>query len=38
MRAVEALATNGLFRGQSRGFFHELRDLAEASDAAERHP
>jgi hypothetical protein len=38
MRAVEALTTIGLFRGQSRGLFHELRDLAEACDAAERHP
>ena len=34
--ALKALTANGLFRGQTPGFFAALRGLAEAADAA-RH-
>ncbi|MDQ6771619.1 MAG: ferritin-like domain-containing protein [Candidatus Dormibacteraeota bacterium] len=36
MGAVKALTADGLFRGQSPGFFELLHELAEAADAA-RH-
>jgi len=34
--AVKALTDDGLFKGQSRGFFNALADLATAADAARR--
>jgi hypothetical protein len=34
--AVKALTADGLFRGQSKGFFDLLNDLAKAADAARR--
>jgi hypothetical protein len=34
--ALKALTANGLFIGQSAGFFAVMRDLASAADAA-RH-
>jgi hypothetical protein len=36
MDALMALTANGLFRGQSPGFFELLRDLAEDADDARR--
>jgi hypothetical protein len=36
MGALRALTANGLFRGQSAGFFAVMNDLARAADAA-RH-
>ena len=36
MGAVKALTADGLFRGQSKGFFDLLNDLAQAADAARR--
>jgi Ferritin-like domain len=36
MGALKALTANGLFRGQSAGFFAVMTDLAQAADAA-RH-
>jgi hypothetical protein len=36
MGAVNALARDGLFIGQSREFFEFLRDLAEEADKATR--
>jgi hypothetical protein len=34
--ALKALTANGLFKGQSAGFFAVVTDLAQAADAA-RH-
>ncbi len=36
MGAVKALTDDGLFIGQSPDFFHAIKSLAEAADAAER--
>ncbi|HEU5228962.1 MAG TPA: ferritin-like domain-containing protein [Ktedonobacteraceae bacterium] len=36
MGAVKALTDDGLFRGQSQGFFSFLHDLAQQADAAQR--
>ncbi|HEY4863880.1 MAG TPA: ferritin-like domain-containing protein [Candidatus Dormibacteraeota bacterium] len=36
MGAVKALTADGLFSGQSKGFFDLLNDLAQAADAARR--
>jgi hypothetical protein len=36
MGAVNALTADGLFIGQSQGFFTKLQDLATKADAAQR--
>ena len=38
MGALKALTDDGLFIGQSPGFFEFLKQLAEAADDAKRHP
>jgi hypothetical protein len=36
MGALKALTADGLFIGQSQGFFQYMRDLAEDADEAQR--
>lgn len=37
MAVVHFLTSTGLFKGQSAKFFHTMKELAKAADAAERH-
>ena len=37
MGVVEFLSAMGLFKGQSKGFFEALKQLASEADAAKRH-